>query len=881
MDKNGRYVEDIDSGLNNCLNLEANKDQTGRAFIQDVVLSMLDEGCVALVPVETTIDPKSSNSYQIDSMRTGKITEWYPDMIRVRLYNDRTGEKEEILLPKNQVAIIENPLYAVVNEYNSTMQRLIRKLSLLDVTDEQTASGKLDLIIQLPYVIKTEARREQVERRRKDIINQLAGSQYGIAYTDGTEKITQLNRSLENNLLKQVEYLTNMVYSQLGITQSVLDGTADEKTMLNYMNRTVEPIISAIVDELKRKFLTKTARSQLQSIVYFRDPFRLVPVNDIAEIADKLTRNEIMTSNEIRQIVGMQPSKDPNASSGPATPKQIKTLKALSDTGVLVTWVKVSGCTKYEVQYATNRSYFDSNPDQVHSRTVENVTHTEITGIETGHQYFFRLRAYNSNDQVSGWSAIKSLKLGKPPGAPTTWSSTTTATVGESVRLYWVHNSEDNSSQTYAQLETTINGTTKTETIKNTKTGDNIDDTSYKSLSTTAYTEGTTILWRVRTAGVTGKYGAWSVQRTINVYAVPTVQLNVTDSTGSEVTTLESFPFYIKAETAPNTQSVLSYHVSITSTQAYSTSDRTGTETVISRGQEVYSLFTDGPQNLLVELNAGNIDLENNITYKVTCTASFDSGLTASAESEFNVGWTEQTYGINAEIGYDSDTYSCSIRAYCADKENKLIPGVTLAIYRRDYTGELIEIANGLVNSSYTYVTDPHPALDYSRYRIVATEVSTGAVSYYDVPPYPIKETSIIIQWEETWDNLVTEGLNERDIVMEPLWSGSLVKLPYNIDVSDKNGVDVSLVEYIGRKRPVSYYGTQLGETSSWKTEIPRWDIDTLYALRRLAVYTGDVYIREPSGTGYWANVAVSISQTHCEVKIPISFDITRVEGGI
>ena len=313
LDKNGRYVEDIDSGLNNCLNLEANKDQTGRAFIQDVVLSMLDEGCVALVPVETTIDPKSSNSYQIDSMRTGKITEWYPDTVRVRLYNDRTGEKEEILLPKNQVAIIENPLYAVVNEYNSTMQRLIRKLSLLDVTDEQTASGKLDLIIQLPYVIKTETRREQAERRRKDIIDQLAGSQYGIAYTDGTEKITQLNRSLENNLLKQVEYLTNMVYSQLGITESVLDGTADEKTMLNYMNRTVEPIISAIVDELKRKFLTKTARSQLQSIVYFRDPFRLVPVNDIAEIADKFTRNEIMTSNEIRQIVGMQPSKDPKA----------------------------------------------------------------------------------------------------------------------------------------------------------------------------------------------------------------------------------------------------------------------------------------------------------------------------------------------------------------------------------------------------------------------------------------------------------------------------------------------------------------------------------------------------------------------------------------
>lgn len=578
-----------------------------------------------------------------------------------------------------------------------------------------------------------------------------------------------------------------------------------------------------------------------------------------------------------------------NASSGPATPKCIKTLKAISDTGVLVTWEKVTGCTKYEVQYVTDRTYFDSNPDQVHTRTVENVTHTEITGIETGYQYFFRLRAYNSNDQVSGWTAVKTLKLGKVPAAPTTWSSTTTAKVGESVRLYWVHNSEDNSSQTYAQLQTTINGTTNTETIKNNKTGDNIDDTSYKSLSTASYTEGTTILWRVRTAGITGKYGDWSVQRTITVYAVPTLQLNVTDSTDSELTTLESFPFYVKAETAPNTQSVLSYHVSITSEQSYSTSDRTGTETVISRGQEVYSaffepsndLFTDGSQNLLIELNAGNIDLENNIWYKVTCTASMDSGLTASAESEFFVGWTEQTYGINAEIGYNSDTYSCSIRAYCVDEENNLIPGVTLAIYRRDYTGELIEIASGLDNSSYTYVTDPHPALDYGRYRVVATEVSTGAISYYDVPPYPIKEKSMLIQWDETWEDLVTGGLDETDIVMEPLWSGSLVKLPYNIDVSDKNGVDVSLVEYIGRKRPVSYYGTQLGETSSWKTEIPRGDIDTLYALRRLAIYTGDVYIREPSGSGYWANVAVSISQTHCEVKIPVSFDITRVEGGI
>lgn len=313
LDENGRYMSDINSGLNECLNIQANIDQTGRAFIQDVVMSMLDEGCVALVPVDTTFDPELTGSYDIQSMRTGKIIEWYPEHVKVQVYNEKTGKKEDVTVPKSIVAIIENPLYAVINEPNSTMQRLVRKLSLLDVTDEQTASGKLDLIIQLPYVIKTEARRQQADQRRKDIEMQLSGSKYGIAYTDGTERITQLNRSVENNLMKQVEYLTNMLYSQLGITQTILDGTADEQTMLNYYSRTIEPIISAITDEMKRKFLTKTARTQMQSITFFRDPFKLVPVNNIAEIADKFTRNEIMTSNEIRQIVGLKPSKDPKA----------------------------------------------------------------------------------------------------------------------------------------------------------------------------------------------------------------------------------------------------------------------------------------------------------------------------------------------------------------------------------------------------------------------------------------------------------------------------------------------------------------------------------------------------------------------------------------
>ena len=313
LDKNGRYKEDIKSSLNECLTTEANIDQTGRAFIQDVVMSMFDEGVVAVVPVDTTIDPKKSNSYDILSMRTGKILEWYPAHVKVRVYNDRTGKKEDLLLPKRSVAIIENPLYAVINEPNSTMQRLIRKLNILDAIDEQSGSGKLDLIIQLPYVIKTDARRQQAETRRKDIENQLSGSKFGIAYTDGTEKITQLNRPVDNNLMKQIEYLTNQLYSQIGMTPSVLDGTADEKAMLNYNNRTIEPIVSAIVDAMKRSFLSKTARTQGQTIKFFNNPFKMMTVSEVADSADSLGRNEIVTSNEFRQVLGLRPSDDPKA----------------------------------------------------------------------------------------------------------------------------------------------------------------------------------------------------------------------------------------------------------------------------------------------------------------------------------------------------------------------------------------------------------------------------------------------------------------------------------------------------------------------------------------------------------------------------------------
>ena len=312
-DENNRYLETISSKLNNCLTLDANLDQTGRALIQDIVLSMFDEGCVAVVPTDTSTDPNRTDSYDILALRTGRITEWFPYYVRIEVYNENTGQKQQIMMNKKDVAIIENPLYAVMNEPNSTLRRLIRKLNLLDAVDEQSSAGKLDLIIQLPYTIRTDARRKQAEDRRKDIENQLAGSKYGIAYADATEHITQLNRPVENNLMNQVQYLTSMLYSQLGLTENIFNGTADEQTLLNYYNSTVEPILSAITDEFKRKFLTKTARTQHQSIMFFRDPFKLVPINNIAEIADKFTRNEILTSNEIRGIIGFKPSDDPKA----------------------------------------------------------------------------------------------------------------------------------------------------------------------------------------------------------------------------------------------------------------------------------------------------------------------------------------------------------------------------------------------------------------------------------------------------------------------------------------------------------------------------------------------------------------------------------------
>lgn len=561
-----------------------------------------------------------------------------------------------------------------------------------------------------------------------------------------------------------------------------------------------------------------------------------------------------------------------NITTIPATPSGFTSCKASSETSVILEWKKVTSAESYDIEYATKKEYFDSS-DKTQTTTGITTLKYEKTGLESGQEYFFRIRSVNSAG-TSGWSEIKSIVLGTDPAAPTTWSSTTTVTTGEELILYWVHNSEDGSSQTYAELELIIGGTSKTYTIKNSTDEDEKDKTSTYTIDTSGYVEGTKIQWRVRTAGITNKYGDWSIQRTIDVYAPATLELNVTDNNGEDLETLSAFPFYISGLAGPNTQVPTGYHVSVIANETYETVDAIGNEKIVSEGDEVYSKYFDISDRLVLEMSAGHIDLANDISYTVKCIVSMNSGLTAESSVEFTVVWSEDedVYEPDAEIGIDEETLSAYIRPHCWDED------VTLSVYRREFDGTFTEIATGIVNGSNTYVTDPHPALDYARYRIVATATANGAVSYYDVPGYPVGEPAVIIQWDEKWSSFDTENEDEMDT---PAWSGSMLKLPYNIDVSDSYKSDVSLINYQGRKRPVSYYGTQLGESSTWNMVIPKDDKETLYALRRLAIYTGDVYVREPSGTGYWANISVSFSQKHKDLTIPITIGVTRVEGGI
>lgn len=565
----------------------------------------------------------------------------------------------------------------------------------------------------------------------------------------------------------------------------------------------------------------------------------------------------------------------------PATVGEITRLEAFSDTGVRIDWNGVKNCTSYEIEYTTRQDYFDSNPNEVKNQTVPStICHAEVSGLDLGETYFFRVRAVNDKGN-SPWSTIKSIILGKDPTAPTTWSSTATAVVGEELILYWVHNATDGSSEKQAELELDINGSVTTEVIVNTDTGDDKDKTKSKKIDTSKWSEGTTLKWRVRTMGITGNYGLWSVQRAVNIYAPATLQLNIVNADGDDISTLTSFPFYIKGVGGPSSQKVLGYHVSVIALEGYDSIDETGTGEVIAKGQEIFSKYYDIGTELMLELSAGNIDLENNISYRVICSVAMDSGLTTERSEDFTVAWTDMIYALNAEVAYSRDTYSFLIRPYCLDENNNLVDDVTLGVYRRQFDGELIEIATDLQNSDNCFVTDPHPALDYGRYRIVAKTKATGAISYYDLPGFPIGESGIIIQWAEQWQNYITSEINDGDTSAERPWSGSMVKLPYNVDITDDNDPDVSLVEYIGRKHQVSYYGTQVGQTATWKTDIPKSDVETLYALRRLAIYQGDVYVRESSGSGYWAHVTVSISKTHQNRIIPVSLKVTRVEGGI
>ena len=565
-----------------------------------------------------------------------------------------------------------------------------------------------------------------------------------------------------------------------------------------------------------------------------------------------------------------------NASTIPSAPSSITSCKASSETSVYLEWSAVTTAKTYDIEYATKKEHFDGSDQTTTVSSIE-TNHYDKSGLESGHEYFFRVRAVNDSGS-SPWSEIKSVIIGKDPAAPTTWSSTTTAVTGEQLNLYWVHNSEDGSSQTYAELEVYIDGVKEVHTIKNTEDEEEKDKTSAYSIDTSGYIEGTKIQWRVRTSGVTNNYGDWSIQRTIDVYAPPTVELGLTNSSGEMFDILEAFPLRVTAIGGPNTQTPIGYHLSIVSNETYETVDSVGNKKIVNKSDAVYSKYFDQSGTLSVELSAGDVNLDNNVSYSLVCVVSMNSGLSADSSIDFKVSWSDDIYEPNAEIGIDKDTITASIRPYCEDEYGNLIEGVTLSVYRREFDGTFTELATGIINTSNTFITDPHPALDYARYRIVAISDSTGAVSYYDVPGHLVGEKAVIIQWSEDWTSFDTQN---GDLMEQPVWSGSMLKLPYNIDVSDKHKSDVSLVEYIGRKHPVSYYGTQLGESSTWNVDIAKADKETLYALRRLAIWMGDVYVREPSGSGYWAHISVSFSQTHCEVIIPVSLDITRVEGGV
>lgn len=550
--------------------------------------------------------------------------------------------------------------------------------------------------------------------------------------------------------------------------------------------------------------------------------------------------------------------------------------KAASETSVRLAWsVAPATGETYRIQYATDKRYFEGS-DALQEFTVTTGTSYEKTGLSSGEKYFFRIRR-ESNSQNSEWSGISSVILGEIADPPTTWSTTTTAIAGDNVTLYWVHNSKDGSNLTVSEVEVKIGTSTNTYTITN---SDPDTNTGMKTISTPSE-EGTKIYWRVRTKGVVATYSNWSMLRTIDVYAQPILTVSMTDEDDNDITEISDFPIYMSAEVDPNDtrgHHPIGYYVSVIANQAYDTNDDAGKSKHVRVGEVVYSKSFDVSNDLLVEFTPHNISLVNNVTYTFKCVVTMNSGLTASGEKTLQVIFDDDEYQPNMEISVNEENDSVNILPYCEDLDGNRVTSVYLSVYRREFDGGLTEIASDLDGAKGCTVIDPHPALDYARYRIVAKDKSTGHISYYDPPSYPIGEKAIILQWDEEWSNYINDS---ESALAEETWSGSFIRLPYNVDVSENNNIDVSLVEYIGRKHPVSYYGTQLGQTASWNVDIDKKDAETIYALRRLAIWAGNVYVREPSGSGYWAKVSVSFSQTHCEVTVPVSLDITRVEGGI
>lgn len=565
-----------------------------------------------------------------------------------------------------------------------------------------------------------------------------------------------------------------------------------------------------------------------------------------------------------------------------ALPVAVQYIKcsADSETSVKVWWSAVANATGYDVEYTNEKKYFDTGGNTT-TKTVDSTTITYISGLESGDEWFFRVRAKNSTGD-SEWGTIISTVLGTEPEAPTTWSLTTTAILGESVTLYWVHNTADNSKQTQAEIELTINGKTETKTITTSTPDDEEEKTYSYDLDLSSYKEGATVLWRVRTKGIINKFSEWSIQRSIDIYVPPSIVLDTsTDSAELPSTSdglLSHFPLMIFATANPSTQTPRSWYVSITSIDAYETIDFTGETVIVNAGQEVFSqpLITDN-RDLQYWIIPSQVILQNNQRYNLTVTVSMDSGLIATATKSFTVQWADDIYNPDAGVAFDSKTYSTYISPFCEDDEGNLVEDVVLSVYRRDHLGEFVEIATDIENTGSVSVTDPHPSLNYARYRIVARNVNTSVIGYSDLPGQPILEKSIIIQWDEDWQSFD----HEEEVAPEiPYWTGSMVKLPYNVDTSEKYDRDVQLINYIGRKNPVAYYGTQRGENNSMSTDIPKYDTETIAALRRLSTWEGDVYIREPSGTGYWAQVNVSMSFQHKELVVPVTIDVKRVEGG-